>query len=135
MSPRKCTVEGCERPHNARGYCRTHYGRMIEGKSPLRAVTDKAAFDAARLEDLHFMAQTGESLNGAARRLGISERGLELWLTRHQAEALTAVLRSRNPRDPNASANAPAVWVKPAKAKHRARVRAARAAARADGAA
>jgi hypothetical protein len=24
-----CTVEGCERPHQARGFCSMHYGRVV----------------------------------------------------------------------------------------------------------
>lgn len=124
MSGRTCTVEGCDLSHLARGYCATHYKRIIRNqpsKESLRAAQEVA--DAARLEDLMWMLETGESLIGAAKRLGLSERGLELWLTRRGAQDLTAKLRSRNPRDPNASANKEAVWVKPAKARHRARKR------------
>ena len=121
MSPRTCSVEGCERPHNARGYCRTHYGHMVEGRVPCRPLTVSVE---DRLEDLRFMAETGESLMGAAARLGITERGLDLWLARHDANALRADLRSRNPRDPNALANREAVYVDPAQARYKARKRA-----------
>lgn len=58
-----------------------------------------------RLEDVTFMAANGESLSGAARRLGISVRGLELWLGRHDARHLTNALRINEPRDHNNAAN------------------------------
>lgn len=31
---RKCSVEGCERKHNAKGYCGMHYMRAAKGKDP-----------------------------------------------------------------------------------------------------
>ena len=31
MSERLCSVEGCERKHYAKGFCRTHYARMSRG--------------------------------------------------------------------------------------------------------
>ena len=30
-----CKVEGCDRPHNAKGYCRQHYNRLNAGKNGL----------------------------------------------------------------------------------------------------
>lgn len=63
-----------------------------------KAVT--ARFNADRLEDVTWMATTGESLTGAAKRLGISRPALEGWLRNH-APHLSAPLRSREPADPN----------------------------------
>jgi hypothetical protein len=111
MSRGICSMDDCERPHYGRGYCKKHYGNVIKGQVPRREREQQAT--TARLEDLHFMAEHGESLIGAAHRLGISERALEMWLKRQGAEALTADLRSRNPRDPNALANRTAVFVDP----------------------
>lgn len=37
MGQRTCTIDGCERPHDARGYCRTHYTRWRLGKPLIRA--------------------------------------------------------------------------------------------------
>lgn len=55
---------------------------------------------SARLEDLAYMAETGESLTGAAHRLGITPSGLEVW-ARRRAPDLLPVLRARDPHDPN----------------------------------
>lgn len=55
---------------------------------------------ASRLEDVRFMATTGENLTGAARRLHISRQALEKWLDRHDP-ASSAQLRAREPRDHN----------------------------------
>jgi hypothetical protein len=53
-----------------------------------------------RLTDVRFMADTGESLTGAARRLGIKPNTLEAFLYDHDRDVL-ATLRAREPRDPN----------------------------------
>lgn len=37
----------------------------------------------ARAEDLAWMAETGETVTGAAKRLGISKETLEKWCARH----------------------------------------------------
>jgi 5-methylcytosine-specific restriction endonuclease McrA len=29
MAERGCSIEGCERPHRARGYCSTHYNQLV----------------------------------------------------------------------------------------------------------
>lgn len=42
-----------------------------------------ADINARRLEDLQFMAATGETATGAATRLGISLDALEKWCDRH----------------------------------------------------
>lgn len=55
---------------------------------------------AGRLEDVRWMAETGECLDGAARRLGLTRNTLEKWLARSDADALR-LLVSRQPRDHN----------------------------------
>ena len=103
-----CLVEGCGREHRARGYCHLHYKHVfVEGRDAAHLLppSPSEAITQARLEDLRFMAETGECLDGAAKRLGISTRGLSLFLTRHDERELMATLQRRNPRDPNATAN------------------------------
>lgn len=55
---------------------------------------------AARLEDVRWMAETGECLDGAARRLGLSRNTLEKWLDRNAPDVLPALI-ARQPRDHN----------------------------------
>lgn len=38
---RNCSVEGCQRPHKGRGYCRLHLRRLRENGDPLKATKDK----------------------------------------------------------------------------------------------
>lgn len=55
----------------------------------------------ARIEDVRFMADTGECLDGAARRLGIGPTALAKFLDAHgELDTLTTLTR-RNPRDHN----------------------------------
>lgn len=68
-----------------------------------RARLAQAAEDkAARLEDLTWMAATGEGLHNAAHRLNISTSALEKWLYRH-APALLHRLQEQDYRDHNAA--------------------------------
>ncbi len=60
------------------------------------------ALTAARLEDLQWLVDTGESFSGAAARIGIDERALERWLRKHNAAHLYAALRAREPVPANA---------------------------------
>lgn len=52
------------------------------------------------------MIETGECLAGAAARLDITEGALERWCARHGLGAEAAVLRDRNPIDPETYAAA-----------------------------
>ncbi len=36
-----CTVEGCGRPHKARGYCASHYLQHIRG-APIKAIQERS---------------------------------------------------------------------------------------------
>lgn len=56
---------------------------------------------ARRLEDLAWMDETGESANGAARRLDTTPDGLERWLYRQGRSDLWRRLYARNPHDEN----------------------------------
>ena len=62
-----------------------------------------AARRAARLEDLTWMAETGESASGAAHRLGLNRDALEKWCA-NNATDLWRQLMANEPRDHNAYA-------------------------------
>lgn len=105
--PRFCTIVGCSRPTTARGWCQAHWRHWRRTGSPEGA---KPRVDAAdRLEDVQWMAETGECLDGAAARLGLAPDTLELFLRRHDRGDLCTLLRSRNPRDHNSVADGSAV--------------------------
>lgn len=55
----------------------------------------------ARAEDIRWMTQTGENLTGAARRLGLTNCGLEEWCKDNGLRNEATILRSREPRDWN----------------------------------
>lgn len=59
-----------------------------------------ATFRNDRIEDLTWLAETGECLTGAARRLGLTVPALEQWARRHANDAYLR-LRAREPHDPN----------------------------------
>lgn len=59
---------------------------------------------AARLEDLRWMAETGECMAGAAKRLGVSESAVDNFLRRHCDDPeLAALLMRRNPGSPTSN--------------------------------
>ena len=91
LCPRFCSVEGCERKHQARGFCQTHYLRNRAGErgGPRRVLTPD------HLEDVEWMAETGESWAGALTRLGITGSTLERFLYRHDRADLVAALKGR----------------------------------------
>ena len=61
--------------------------------------------NADRLEDLQWLAATGENAHGAARRLGTTVEALDKWCRNHGHTALFNTLSARNPRDWNRAAN------------------------------
>lgn len=48
MAERTCTIEGCERPHKARGWCRLHYRRWTTTGDPERV--DRPRIDGTEAE-------------------------------------------------------------------------------------
>lgn len=42
-NPKPCKIEGCDEPHNAKGWCRTHYSRNYHYGDPLAEPTGKNA--------------------------------------------------------------------------------------------
>ena len=86
--PNVCTIEGCTEPHKARGYCSPHYSVYVLGRK-LRRVP------AEMLEDIEWMAVTGESWEGAAMRLGLTVPALERFLYGEKRHDLVAALKGR----------------------------------------
>lgn len=87
--PKWCAVDGCDRPHAARGYCHLHYKREVaRAEVPRRN-------PALHLEDVEWMASTGEELSRAARRIGVAERTLIRHLERANRYDLIRKLRGR----------------------------------------
>ena len=66
--PRTCTISDCPRPHEARGYCRSHYARFMKHGDPLagrnRTTSPEASFAArtVRDEDTGCLLWTGNKL-------------------------------------------------------------------------
>lgn len=51
----------------------------------------KQQITLARIEDLAFMAETGETREGAAMRLGVTLKSLDKWARKHAAETWAAM--------------------------------------------
>lgn len=105
-----CGAEGCDRDARTKGFCDGHYRRWRKHGDPLapdrrvRTVKAERAPAAPRriltddhFEDVEWMAETGESMDGAAARLGVTPRALEKFLERRDRLDLRAVLVARNP--------------------------------------
>ena len=86
-----CDVPGCGRPRRALTYCHRHYKRHLKG----HGITDMIRLTDTHLEDAEFMARHGETLAGAAKRLGVTVAALERHLQRHGRRDVLAVLRGR----------------------------------------
>jgi hypothetical protein len=97
MKGQVCQIPGCGRPFRAKGYCMTQYMRWRAHGDPLK-VTGRVAAAAIVIEDVEWMAQTGESLLGAAHRLEVHPDTLERRLEREGRYDLANQMRARNPR-------------------------------------
>lgn len=82
------------------GICHRCYERDRKGEKGRLRKAEDARVRTERLEDLHWMAEHGECLEGAAARLGITVGAVEKFLTRFDPELLRT-LSLRNPRDWN----------------------------------
>lgn len=92
--PRLCAIDGCEKPHKARGYCNRHYIAWKDHGNPLAGRTWE-------LEDIEWMVQHGESLDGAAARVGLRPGSLADALRRQGRRDLCDRLIAQNPHDWN----------------------------------
>ena len=75
------------------GACMSHIDP--EDRETIRQPRDEMV--AERLEDLAWLADTGENAVGAARRLGVSHAALDRWCRRHCFD-LWQQLRARDPK-------------------------------------
>lgn len=67
---------------------------LLTGHTDPRIAPTPNARTRAAIEDAAFMAHTGETLPGAAKRLGITAPGLERMLHRHGQHATASRLRN-----------------------------------------
>lgn len=87
--PKVCAVDGCNRKHRARGYCDTHYKREV-----VRATAQRRS-EPLHLEDIEWLAETGEVWERAIQRLNTREDTLRKFLERHGRYDLIRTLRRR----------------------------------------
>lgn len=84
-----CRVEDCDNPHAARGYCNRHYKREISRAGATRRR------QPIQLEDVEWMAETGEVWERAAQRLDVKEGTLLRYLERAHRYDLIRKLQRR----------------------------------------
>lgn len=89
MSARLCSVDGCDDRHVARGYCATHYKQQVTRAGAKRRSAP------IHIEDVEWMAETGEVWTEAAKRLGVHPKTLERRLARAGRQDLVTTLRTR----------------------------------------
>ena len=84
-----CKVNGCPRKHVARGYCGTHYKREVVRADAVRRS------QPIHLEDVEWLAETGEVWERAIQRLDTREDTLRKFLERQGRYDLIRTLRRR----------------------------------------
>lgn len=80
------TCRDCTEPlgsRNTSGLCGRCYRRNRRHEERAINPGKRSRFQRDRLEDLEWMAATGETFEGAAKRLGITQPGLEKWINLH----------------------------------------------------
>lgn len=97
-----CKVNDCPNPRHAGGYCNPHYGRMKRHGNPLAG---NRANIKLHIEDIEWMAENGESLSGAAARLGVTVSALDRHLRRGGHTDIITTLLRHEPRDWNHPVN------------------------------
>lgn len=85
-----CTYPSCDRKHAARGFCQHHYKREIT-----RAGVDRRS-PPIHIEDVEWMAETGETWLRAIDRLGVKENTLKRHLERAGRYDLIRRMQRRN---------------------------------------
>ena len=91
-----CTIEGCERPINGRGWCTSHYGSWRRHGNPLALTSIRPIEDI--IEDIEFMAACGESPAMMAARLGTSAHALDVRLRRAGRHDLSTIFSAETNR-------------------------------------
>lgn len=89
--PRVCSLPECNAPHVARGYCRRHYARHVLGRQPRPKPVDQVI----HLDDVAWMADTGETWTGACQRLSVKPKTLEKYLTEEGRYDLATRMKAR----------------------------------------
>lgn len=93
------------RPKNSRETCRICRNALNRTADRLPTRLEREAeqerIRTERLEDIRWMADNGEHLEGAAMRLGLTMEALHTFLIRNGERELASTMRSRNPRDHN----------------------------------
>lgn len=100
MSQIVCAECGRTRPNKGRGLCVGCYDRNHDAGTLDRYAARPRIDNDARAEDLEWMAATGESTAGAAKRLGITSVALERWCCRVGRYDLWTKLREHDPHMP-----------------------------------
>lgn len=86
-----CRVDDCIRKPHARGLCNAHYKRKVLNQD----MNARVMLTADHLEDVEWMAETGEVFHRAAERLGVKPATLERFLQRRGRRDLIDALRRR----------------------------------------
>jgi len=74
-----CTVDGCEQPAAFRTWCGACYTRWFRQGKPDAGPPSRAVTPTTLREDLAWLREQGESLETAARRIGVSVRAAAEW--------------------------------------------------------
>jgi hypothetical protein len=94
--PRLCTIGDCQERAHARTYCRLHYQRWAKHGDPTKTLEEaRAEAIVHMIEDVEWMVETGEHLEGACKRLGKRPDTLEQALYRAGRKDLYLALKHR----------------------------------------
>lgn len=89
--PRYCQIEGCDALHRSKGYCNPHYMAWKAHGDPLAA----KRLTPDHVEDIEFMFEHGETLEGVAKRLNRTVSGVQGFLREQKRADLLAAFATR----------------------------------------
>lgn len=92
---RACSIDDCDRPVKAKGWCLRHYQRARAHGDPVRRDDTRD-----RIEDVQWMAETGATLDEIADRCGVSRRTMLKWLRANMRDLADLLLADRPGRLP-----------------------------------